>query len=231
MDFDAIFVYSCMRNRHTIYPGQTYGDYVAIEAIKYTTKNNTVEKQWKCIDSEGNVRYFRARVLTTLKSSEENAKLHEEEMNDLVNNNKHQHGVRNKYYSEYKKNAPMRGHSFELTFEEFNSIIVQNCHYCGKKPQYNPRWVKIEHKDQPKFLHNGVDRIDSSKGYTVKNTVPCCSKCNLMKNVMSAEEFLEHVFQISNFNKQSSTTIPKGSTLQANGSGSAKHLDKDDDIV
>jgi hypothetical protein len=89
------------------------------------------------------------------------------------------------------------------------------------------------HKDQPNLYTNGIDRIDSSKEYSVENCVPCCKKCNIMKNVYSMTDFIDQVHKISNFQKlkESSTTIPQGSTLEASASGSGKLLIEDEDIV
>ena len=47
---------------------------------------------------------------------------------------------------------------------------------------------------------NGLDRIDSSKGYSSENTVPCCKYCNTAKNTMSVNEFMEWVKRIYSYN-------------------------------
>jgi hypothetical protein len=51
-----------------------------------------------------------------------------------------------------------------------------------------------------------------------------------MKNKFSAESFLNKIKQIYNY-KQCSTTMPEGSTLQANGSGNGRDPEMDHDIV
>lgn len=135
---------------------------------------------------------------------------------------------------EYKHNAETRAISFDLTLDEFNEIITQPCAYCGTPPNVK-NGGHLEHrkrKDQPDLYTLGVDRIDSSKGYTKDNCVPCCTKCNLMKHKYSKEEFLEHVYKIANFNK-GSETIPEGSTSQANGDGSGtpRNTNTGEDIV
>jgi hypothetical protein len=51
-------------------------------------------------------------------------------------------GVRKRYpdagyrraYSAKKSFAKIRRIGFKLTFEQFKSVIVQDCHYCGKPP-------------------------------------------------------------------------------------------------
>jgi hypothetical protein len=67
-----------------------------------------------------------------------------------------------------------------MTFEEFVPLINYSCVYCNKNPC------------------RGVDRIDSSKSYTVENTQPCCRICNIMKNDMSKTDFIEHLKNIFN---------------------------------
>jgi hypothetical protein len=80
----------------------------------------------------------------------------------------------------YIKSAKVRGYEFNLTPEDFNEILSDNCHYCGK--QYA----------------NGVDRKDSSIGYFPDNVVSCCSTCNYMKRGLSYEDFKNHVRKIAN---------------------------------
>lgn len=197
-----------MRNKRRtcfISPGEVYGKYTAINKVR---RNGQSENLWECIDSDGKIYYKRARDLIKAPIK---GKLTNEE---LIARNEHQMGIRNRYFAEYEGNSKKRQIEFNMTFDEFNSLIVSDCSYCGNEPQYNERWTRIEHKKQPKLFLNGIDRIDSKKGYSRDNTVPCCAKCNLMKNIMSSEEFLSHVHKISSFNKKSSTTIPEGSTLK-----------------
>jgi 5-methylcytosine-specific restriction endonuclease McrA len=53
------------------------------------------------------------------------------------------------------------------------------CHYCGNK-----------------IIGVGLDRIDSSIGYTIENCVPCCKDCNIMKNAKGYDEFIQKCKQI-----------------------------------
>ncbi len=39
---------------------------------------------------------------------------------------------------------------------------------------------------------NGVDRVDSSRGYVKDNVVSCCKHCNLAKRDRTAEDFIKH---------------------------------------
>lgn len=132
-------------------------------------------------------------------------------------------------YNRYKQNAIVRGFTFELTNEEFNRLITSNCHYCNSEPVEIQSLKRYNKTGKPIYM-NGVDRIDSNKGYTIENTVPCCEMCNRMKLNYNIDKFYEHIEKIYNYHK-SLTTIPNGSTSQANGDGSGEHPNKDDDIV
>jgi len=79
---------------------------------------------------------------------------------------------------------------FLLTFEEFKVIVLKDCVYCGSAPC---REIKTE---SGFIYYNGMDRIDSMKGYTIDNTVPCCTNCNMIKWVLSKEDFLNHIEKI-----------------------------------
>lgn len=82
------------------------------------------------------------------------------------------------------------------------------------------------------WKHNGIDRVDSSKGYTLDNCVPCCSKCNYAKHEMSVEEFKEYITNVyQKLILKGSSTIPEGSTSEAIADGNGMHPNKDEDIV
>lgn len=112
-------------------------------------------------------------------------------------------------------NAKSRGIKVELSDTEINALLNSNCYYCGKEKA------------------DGIDRIDSNKDYTIDNIVPCCGICNRMKNKFSLYLFLEQIDKIYHrlVHKEGSTTIPEGSTSEANADGSGKYLEIDNDIV
>jgi hypothetical protein len=80
-------------------------------------------------------------------------------------------------YATYKNRCKKLGRELSITLEEFSAISRLPCHYCG--------WVN------PKG--NGMDRVDSSKGYSKDNVVPCCRPCNTMKMDASKDDFLAKV--------------------------------------
>jgi len=80
-----------------------------------------------------------------------------------------------------KKNLP-----FSLTQEEFNIIQQSDCYMCGKQTN--------------EFHINGIDRIDSLKGYVLENCFPCCGDCNKIKNKYSFDIVIIKMYKtICNF--------------------------------
>ena len=88
-------------------------------------------------------------------------------------------GMRHQKYTQYLTAAQKRNYGFDLTKEEFNGFWQKPCHYCGGAIETI-----------------GLDRVDSTMGYSIDNVVPCCSVCNRMKTDHTVEEFLEHVQKI-----------------------------------
>jgi hypothetical protein len=98
-------------------------------------------------------------------------------------------------FKTYKRSALKRGLSFDLTFNEFCTLIKQNCFYCGSSPQE----YKIEGFSG--FLCNGIDRVNNKFNYTVKNTVCCCRYCNAAKMNLTVEEFFTRIKECYEFLK------------------------------
>jgi hypothetical protein len=90
-------------------------------------------------------------------------------------------------YGNYIRGAKKRELEFELSLEEFENLINQNCNYCGIPPKqiYTKKGLKSE------VMYNGIDREDNLIGYTIKNSIPCCKHCNFAKRESSMKEFLE----------------------------------------
>lgn len=90
-------------------------------------------------------------------------------------------------FSNAKSNAKKRNILFELTLEDYSLLIKNNCYYC------NGYFGKVE-------TQTGLDRIDSSKGYTLSNCVSCCTICNRTKGAhFTMEETKIAINAIINF--------------------------------
>lgn len=90
-------------------------------------------------------------------------------------------------------------------FDTFFSLSQQPCHYCGREPyrtfnvgtsRRKGENVSVYQMEQGNFTYNGLDRIDSSKGHSPDNIVPCCWDCNEMKGDRTYEEFIAHITRI-----------------------------------
>lgn len=86
-------------------------------------------------------------------------------------------------YRTMKGSGLKRNYEVKITFEEFTKIVSTPCAYCGE----NEKRI-------------GVDRIDNTKGYTLENSNPCCTTCNMMKKTMTISEFISHIKKIHNHN-------------------------------
>jgi hypothetical protein len=88
-------------------------------------------------------------------------------------------------WNTYRRDARRRGIAFDLPRTTFEGMLRLPCHYCGVGPSNcTPRTAH-----GGGFLYTGIDRVDSSSGYTESNTAPCCATCNRAKSDSSVEAF------------------------------------------
>jgi hypothetical protein len=81
-----------------------------------------------------------------------------------------------------------------LSLEDFASLVVRPCFYCGRLPS-----------DLGKVFH-GIDRVASDMDYTVDNCVPCCGQCNMLKGSRRISDFLTLVYLIAKHQKNQART-------------------------
>lgn len=89
----------------------------------------------------------------------------------------------------YRKGAVKRKLDFRLSFQEFIELTSDICTYCGRGPTSEMPRAKFFGS----YRYNGIDRIDSSSGYTVSNSQTCCAECNRAKWTASHDEFIEQI--------------------------------------
>lgn len=75
--------------------------------------------------------------------------------------------------STYRRNARLAGRTFALPKLLFMDLVTDSCFYCGVAP----------------VTLNGIDRVDTSRGYEIDNCVTACWDCNVAKNDKTREEF------------------------------------------
>lgn len=115
-------------------------------------------------------------------------------------------------YKQATINAQYRVHVGSAKYQEspplekeiWIKLVLQPCHYCGKIDIRNearnvgykrklPCAFSAEEEEKYTVQMNGVDRLDSNKGYTPDNCVPCCMFCNRMKMHYSVDQFYDNV--------------------------------------
>lgn len=96
--------------------------------------------------------------------------------------------LKSKYrYSDYKYGANRRNLNFNLTLDKFKEITSKPCYYCGG--------YSGEGYEEKKY--NGIDRIESNKGYIDGNCVSACAECNYMKRHTDTKAFFKQIRKIS----------------------------------
>jgi 5-methylcytosine-specific restriction endonuclease McrA len=97
----------------------------------------------------------------------------------------------------YRKHAKKRGLTFDLDRKTLARLIEHPCFYCGKIGT-NRTYAYKKPNEEDVFYHNGIDRIENEKGYTIENSVSCCKLCNHMKWSLSFKEWIEHMQTVLN---------------------------------
>lgn len=94
--------------------------------------------------------------------------------------------VVNVVFGHYKKSAQKIELDFSLTKEDFSKLIFEKCHYCGREPI---NMVKDRYTQRELPAYSGLDRVDNSIGYSIKNVVPSCRWCNEAKKAKTSEQW------------------------------------------
>lgn len=78
--------------------------------------------------------------------------------------------------SKLVNSAKARGIRVNLDVNKYQNLINFGCHYCG-----------TDLKNENGYC---LDRVDSSRGYSLTNVVGCCKICNRAKSNMEIWEFV-----------------------------------------
>lgn len=108
-------------------------------------------------------------------------------------------------YSHLKRRDKNKGFSDTINLEVFSLLSKSPCKYCGLEYSKEIEDRLNESKKQKRLSDhvlrcNGIDRVDSSKGYTLENSVPCCKYCNTAKNTMTESDFYNWIKRVYEFN-------------------------------
>jgi hypothetical protein len=162
--------------------GQRFGKLVILN-FSHMQKNRSF---WNCICDCGNSYIANGTSLKT-KQVKSCGCWHRE-----LFSSKNTEASMNEIFRNYIIKAEKRNVVFELTREDFNIITKQDCYYCGKEPSR----IRKNKYNNGNYIYNGIDRIDSSKGYILENCVPCCTQCNIAKNATPQDEFINWIKKV-----------------------------------
>lgn len=93
--------------------------------------------------------------------------------------------------------AKARNLIWSITFEDWVMLSQLSCRYCGSPPSNLSRGGYGRNGE---YHYNGLDRVDNDVGYTLKNVVPCCKRCNCAKSDQTVTEFLDWARRIASKN-------------------------------
>jgi hypothetical protein len=93
----------------------------------------------------------------------------------------------------YKHECARSGKRWYISDDEAIAMFTYpECFYCGQ--QNNARDC-----DGTGDMLCGIDRVDSTRHYTVDNSIPCCAQCNYSKCIHSADEFVRLCMNVTSF--------------------------------
>lgn len=182
---------SVKRQQYHDITGQRFNRLVA---VSYDTDT----KKWLCQCDCGNICHVGLQPLRK-KLSQSCGCLWQERV-------RHDSGMSsaNMVYAGYRHKANKRGLSFEISLEDAIEVFKKDCNYCGIYPYQ----VCKQDDLYGDFTYNGIDRIDSSVGYTIDNILPCCGICNKAKWTSSYDDFMRWMKRVyENVDKPKSISI------------------------
>ena len=179
--------------------GRRFGMLTVVEKAPNIKYGNQSHVSWKCLCDCGNLHTVTgANLYRSTRSCGCNR-------NESIRKSKRKpqgHGDISIVFCDYRKSAQNRGLAFELTRDDVQALVSQNCQYCGQLPQV--KFKKTHRSEQAaihaSFPHNGIDRVNNDLGYIKTNIVPCCDGCNYAKRGKSKEEFLDWIKKAYNHN-------------------------------
>jgi hypothetical protein len=101
-------------------------------------------------------------------------------------------------FSNYRGRAKKLDLEFSLTREQFTELIFKACFYCGRAGTQSCYAGNLHRQ----IAYNGIDRKDSSLGYTLLNCVTCCKTCNYGKSNLFYDEWIEYLDALVSYRKE-----------------------------
>lgn len=104
-------------------------------------------------------------------------------------------------YNRTKNHAKHSKKIWDIDMASFEKLVFSLCHYCRREPNklfnvyintkgVNRQANRREWSELAYITIQGLDRVDSKKGYTLDNVVTCCMTCNFAKHIKPYDEFI-----------------------------------------
>jgi len=163
--------------RSSIQPNDKFGRLTVIKRVLNSDypQLNTKRTLYQCLCSCGKIKIIDAGNLK--KNVKSCGCLKRELAIQKGKSQKTKESHLNSFYGDCRRRAKNRNIEFTLSKDYYFKLIQEDCYYCGKPPTIKNWKSNIG----VPTATNGVDRIDSSKGYLEDNTVACCPVCNTTK--------------------------------------------------
>jgi len=184
--------------------GRVFGELTVLSMLEERGRRGAI--QWSCRCSCGNTHSVLSGDLTggriqSCGCSRKRKSRHDAIVKNQYNQLKHRHCSKGFLIQEL------------ISFELFKKLSYTPCYYCGaassKKLKDNFGSTHKIYLSDTVIHVNGIDRVDSSKGYVNGNVVSCCGVCNSMKRETPLEEFKAHVDKIQKHLSIKSETLNK----------------------
>lgn len=164
--------------------GKTFGNLaVTAQGPDVTDKRGKVNRTWLCVCKCGRDSYVATNALMTGNTKSCGCG----RFSGRTRSDKKLQIPTSSLIRSIKRRATERGISWDISEDAVKKALASDCTYCGSAPRFYAR---------DGVTRNGIDRLDNDLGYTVDNSIPCCTVCNQMKGTFSFTEFSRKISDI-----------------------------------
>lgn len=158
-------------------------------------RSNTGQIRWKCMCDCGEITHVVGNKLKTGHTKSCGCLSNKHFKQKYYTNNELRKTAVSRIIGRYKSKAIVRSISWNISQDTFEEMIEKPCYYCGMTHSLS---MTIQNYD---YKYNGIDRVDSSRGYEKNNIVTCCKFCNMAKSDMSQSDFYQHIIKTAEYIK------------------------------